>query len=206
MKRFVATLLALTILSGSALAQGAAAELIKQKALRQRDINNEQQGITSPSAPSAGVTPSSAPSGPQGLSSAQQQLIDKLQTDLAAIKPASQVTSDQKQQLLTDFSALAKGGTKPSKTRLTKLANDLSAALAGNNISVKDHAQLAKDINIVMNSGSPSLSPAQAQTFVTAAQTVLKTGGVTGPEALAVTVDLKAIVSDLQQTKPKLYQ
>ncbi|HZQ45575.1 MAG TPA: hypothetical protein VFC07_01070, partial [Verrucomicrobiae bacterium] len=127
-------------------------------------------------------------------------------SDLAAIKPGSQVTPEQKQQLQADFAALAKGVTKPSKSRLTKLADDLSAALAGNNISLKDHAQLAKDINIVMNSGNPNLSPAQTQSFVTAAHTVLKAGGVAGPEAMTVAIDLKAIVSDLQQSKPKLYQ
>lgn len=206
MKRFLATLLVLMLLVGYALAQGAAAEMIKQKAIQQRDINNQQQGITPPSPPPPGTAPSSAPSGPQGISSVQQQLIEKLQTDLAAIKPGSQVTPEQKQQLQNDFAALAKGVTKPSKTRLTKLADDLSAALAGNNISVKDHAQLAKDINIVMNSGNPNLSPAQTQSFVAGAQTVLKAGGVAGPEAMAVTVDLKAIVTDLQQSKPKLYQ
>ncbi len=206
MKRFMASLLALMLLAGNALAQGAQGELIKQKAIQQRNINNEQQGITPPAAPAPGAAPSSAPSGPQGISSAQQQLIDKLQSDLAAIKPGSQVTPDQKLQLESDFTALAKGVSKPSKSRLTKLADDLSAALAGNNISVKDHAQLAKDLNIIMNSGNPNLTPAQTQTFVTAAQTVLKTGGVAGPETLAVTVDLKAIVNDLQQNKPKLYQ
>ncbi len=206
MKRFLATFLVLMLFVGSALAQGAAAEMIKQKAIRQRDINNEQQGVTPPGTPPPGAASTSAPSGPQGISSVQQQLIDKLQTDLAAIKPGFPVTPEQKQQLQNDFAALAKGTTKPSKTRLTKLADDLSAALAGNNISVKDHAQLAKDINIVMNSGNPNLSPAQTQTFVAAAQTVLKAGGVAGPEAIAVTVDLKAIVTDLQQSKSKLYQ
>src|ERR1700722_9990382 len=190
MIRLLASLFALMLLGGSALAQGAAAELIKEKAIRQRDINNEQQGITAPAPPPPGVAPSSTPSGPQGISSVQLQLINNLQADLSAIKPGSQITPERKQQLQNDFAVLAKGVTKPSKARLAKLAEDLSAALAGNNISIKDPAQLAKDINIVMNSGNPSLSPAQTQTFVTAAQGVLKAGGVAGPDAKTVTVDL----------------
>ncbi len=204
MKPFLAVLLALLLPAGHALAQGAAAELIKEKAIHQRDLNNQQQGVIAATAAAPTASAPSAP--PGGISSAQQQLVDKLQADLAAIKPGSPIASQEKQQLQDDMAALTRGATKPSKAHLARLAEDLSTALAGNNISVKDHAQLAKDINIVMNSGSPSLSATQTQSFVTAAQTLLKSGGVGPTETQTITGDLKVIVAELQQNKPKLYQ
>ena len=187
-----------------AMAQGAAAELIKQKALQQRDINNQQQGVISSAA--SAPSPGSAPSAPQGVSSAQQQLIDKVQMDLAAIKPGAEISASFKSQVQTDIAALTRGATKPSRAHLVKLTDDLSAALTATTSNVKNQAQLAKDINIVMNSGSPSLSPAQSQSFVSGAQSLLKSGGVGPAETQSVTADLKAIVAELQQSKPRLYQ
>lgn len=205
MKPFVASVLALLLLAGHVWAQGAAAELIKEKAIRQRDLNNQQQGAISAAAaaPSAPGSPS-APQG--GVSSDQQQLINRLQADLVAIRPGSPVAEAQKQQLQNDITALTRSTTKPSKAHVTKLSDDLSAALAGNNISVHDPAQLAKDINIVMNSGSSSVSTSQAQSFVTATETLLKSGGVGPTETGSVATDLKTIVAELKQTKARLYQ
>lgn len=205
MKPFVASFLALLLLAGHAWAQGAAAELIKEKAIRQRDLNNQQQGAISAAA-SAPSAPGSASAPQGGVSSDQQQLINRLQADLSAIKPGAPVGEAQKQQLQNDIAALTRSTSKPSKAHVTKLSDDLSAALAGNNISVHDPAQLAKDINIVMNSGSSSVSTTQAQSFVTATESILKSGGVGPTETGSVTTDLKTIVAELKQTKAKLYQ
>ena len=204
MKSLLASSLVLMLLTAHAMAQGAAGELIKQKALQQRDINNQQQGVISSTA--SAPPPGSTPAAPQGVSSAQQQLIAKVQSDLAAIKPGAEVSTSFKSQLQVDIAALSRGTTRPSHTHLVKLADDLSAALAANSCNVKDQAQLAKDLNIVMNSGSPSLSTAQTQSYVSGAQTVLKAGGVGSTETQSVTSDLKTIVAELQQNKPKLYQ
>ncbi|HEX4644304.1 MAG TPA: hypothetical protein VH598_01720 [Verrucomicrobiae bacterium] len=200
MKRFILIALASGLIAGNAVAS---AILVKEKAKQFRDQNNQQQGVPAqPGYPAA--PPGAPPSGAQGISSAQQQLIAKLQTDLGAIKPGATVAAEQKEQLQTDCAALAKGVSRPTKEALTKLANDLSAALAGKAVSAGDQAQLAKAINVVMNSGN--LSAAQVQIYVNAAQTALKNSGITGQDAENVVTDLKSIVAELLKNKPKLYQ
>ena len=200
MKRYILIALATGLIVGNA---GASAILVKEKAKQFRDQNNQQQGVpTQPGYPAA--PPGAPPTGAQGISSAQQQLIAKLQADLAAIKPGATVAAEQKELLETDCSALAKGVSRPTKPTLTKLADDLSAALAGKALSAGDQAQLAKAINVVMNSGN--LSAAQVQIYVNAAQSALKNSGITGQDAENVVADLKAIVAELQKNKPKLYQ
>jgi alanyl-tRNA synthetase len=177
-----------------------------QKARNIRDQNNASQGVppAQSSPPAAAPNPPAAPSGPQGISQSQQQSIDKLQADLAAIKAGSKVTAEARQQLAADCMNLAKGAAKPSKALVTKLADDLSAALADKGVTVAEPAQLAKEINIVVNSGR--LTATQAQTFIKAAQESLKASGVSAQAAQTVGNDLAAIATDLQKSKPKLYQ
>src|SRR4051794_27559743 len=94
-------------------------DVAKQKARNFKDQHNASQGVppAQPPPPAAPAQPvPAAPSGPQGISQAQQQNIDKLQTDLTAIKAGSEVTSEQKEVLASDCATLAKGTTKPSKT------------------------------------------------------------------------------------------
>jgi len=206
-------LAALTIvacLTGNALAQidannGAQAQMIKERAKRIRDANNASQGVapgapaTAPTAP----TPPAAPTGPRTMDPAQQQLVDKVQGDLTGIKSDAPVAPDQKQNLETDLLTLAKGATKPSKESVSKLAGDLAAALSGKNVNVKDQAQLARAMNVVMNNGN--VTAAQAQSFVTTTQKILQTAGVGEAQATAVVTDLKGIVTDLQKNKAHQY-
>lgn len=201
MKRFAITFLATMFFISNAMAS---AELVKQKAMQQRDLNNQQQGVK-PATPGA-ATPSSTPatpSTPQGINPAQQALLDRLQTDFAAIKTGAVATADDKQHLLTDLSVLAKG-VKPTKDELTKLAADLASALAEKMPATKDLAQLAKDVNIVCNCGI--LSSAQTQTFIAESQSILKKAGVSDTAVQTVGADLKAIVKEIQKNKPSLYQ
>src|SRR4051794_25711105 len=144
MKRVLLFALCSTLFAGSAFA--GAQEMIKQKAKDFRDQNNAKQGVVpnQPAPPpiTAPVQPV-VPPGAQSISQAQQQAIDKLATDLLAIKPGAEASAEQKQQLVTDISTLAKGVTKPSKSALTKLANDLATALSDKGVTAKDHSQLA---------------------------------------------------------------
>jgi hypothetical protein len=201
MKRAMLSGLLVMLVAGSALGQGAD-YLIKKKAMDVRDQNNAAQGVT----PGASAPAAPAPSAPQGISPAQQAAIDKVQADLAAIKAGAAVTAAQKQALQADISNLAKGVTKPSKTTLTKLVEDITAALADKAVTAKDkdQAQLAKDLNIVVNSGN--LAAAQTQTYMTALSTSLKGCGVGEQPLTVISNDLKAITKDLQNSKPKLYQ
>ena len=181
-------------------------EMIKQKAKNIRDQNNAQQGVPPPQAtpPPAAPAQPALPSGPQGISQAQQQSIDKLSADLSAIKPGSEATADQKQQIATDILALAKGVSKPSKENLAKLVNNLAAILSDKGTSITQHPQLAKSINVIVNSGNLPL--AQSQAFIKAALDALKSGGVNEQQLQSIGTDLKSIATDLQKSKPRLYQ
>ena len=199
MKQLLSTSLVLALAATSV---WASADLVTQKANRQRDLLNAQQGVAPATpTPRGGMQPG-APA-PQGIAPAQLQLIEKLQTDLTVIKSGKPITPQQKQQLTNDFAVLAKGVTKPSPPALDKLADDLSTGLAEKNVAFSGHAQLAKDINIVVNSGH--LSTTLVLSYVTAAQTLLKSGGVPEPKAEAIGTDLKAIVTEVQKSKPNLY-
>jgi len=169
-----------------------------------RDNNNAAQGIT-PAAPAASSA-ASAPAAAAGISTAQQQAIDKVQADLAEIKAGSTVSADQRKKLLTDISNLSKGSIKPSKTVLGKLADDLGTVLSDKAVTAKDKDQalLAKDINIVVN--SENLTPAQTLSCVPALQTALKNCGIGEQQQATITADLKAISKNLQDSKPNLYK
>jgi len=203
MKQFFVTTLAVLLFAGGAWADPA--ELIKQKAMAIRDNNNAQQGVTAPapSAPATAPQPA-APSGPQGMSPAQQQLLDRLVSDLVFIKAGAPVIPDETDALVKDMATLTRGAVKPSKPALAKLASDLAAALAEKSIPARDMIQLVRDVNIVMN--CVNLTPAKAQTFVAEAQQILKTAGVSETTFLAVATDLKSVLAEIQKSKPKLYQ
>ncbi len=197
MKSFLVFLLAAIVARG-VLGQdvGAQAEMVKKRALRIRDQNNINQGIT----PAASTAPAQAQAvstaAPHGITPAQQQLIDKLQTDISGIAGGATATAAQKQTVQDDLSSLARG-SKPSRDALNKLASDLAAALGSRNVSLRNAPQLAKALNVVMNSGK--LSPAQTQSFVTVAQSTLKAGGVGDASAEIVINDLKAVATELQK-------
>lgn len=179
-------------------------EMIKQKAKNIRDQNNARQGVPPPQAPPPPPPAPAAPSGPQGISQAQQQNIDKLSADLSAIKPGAEASADQKQQIAADIQSLSKGVSKPSKESLTKLVNNLSTILSDKSTSLTQQPQLAKSINVVVNSGNLSLG--QAQAFIKGALDALKSGGVNEQQLQSIGTDLKSIVTDLQKSKPRLYQ
>jgi hypothetical protein len=203
MKALFPGVIALALMAGSLSARAQGSDIIiKQRAQGIRDANNAAQGIAPPSATPSAAMPT--PAVPQGPSAAQQQLIDKLAADLALIKPGATVSPEQKQQLQADFMALAKGMAKPSKEVTKKLADDLAAALADKNVSTAKQVDLAKDINVVVN--SMRLSPTQVQVFTTSAQTLLKNASVPDATVETINADLNAIIADLQKSRPKLYQ
>jgi len=193
-KPFIMASIALLLMAGSVLADPA--EIIKQKALAIRDMNNQREGITPPANPGAAPdasAPAAAPAPPAGPSASQQTLINRLQIDLTAIKTGLPAKPE-----------LAKGAVKPSKSALTKLGADLSAALTEKPVSNIEMAILAKNINIVLNCSI--LTPARAQTYVSDAQAALKNSGVSDQKVDAVGKDLHAIVVEILQSKPKLFQ
>jgi hypothetical protein len=205
MKQFILSALALMLVTGSALGQ---ADLVKKKAEQIRDNNNQQQGIAPPPAPapaSPGIQmPTTLPSITAGLTLAPQALLDHFVTDAVAIKAGAAATAEQKLALANDLTALCKGGTKPAQAVLTKLAGDFSTVLTEKALANKDVALLAKNLNIILNCAP--LAAARVQPLITQAQTVLKTAGIVPGTVDAIGGDLKTIVTQIQQNKPKLYQ
>ena len=203
MKRLVSAFLALSIIQTGSTALAQSDMIIKQRARNLANANNADQGAPPASPPSA---PPAAPAAPPP-SPAEQEIkrnLDKLETDLAAIKSGVDVSDDQKQTLRDDLNMLARASVKPSKDSLSKLTDDISAALSATNISVRERGQLAQAINIVVNSSMTT--PAQAQSFVVVAETSLRSSGVDDTGVQTVSDDLKAILAEVQKKKPKLYQ
>jgi hypothetical protein len=205
MNRIFITFLTLMLMAGRVLAQdvgGAQAELIKQKAMHLRDVNNAQQGIAPAPQSAPAYQPPTSPS--PGINPAQQALIDRLETDLQIVKPGVPATPAQKLGLQTDLTSLAKGVNKPSKANTAKLAADLADTFADKTVTVKNLDQLGKIINIVINCAP--LTQARAQTFVVSAENILRSSAVSEANVKLIGGDLTAIIIEIQKNKPKLYQ
>jgi hypothetical protein len=203
MKRFISAFLALSIIHAGFTVLAQSDMIIKQRAKNLANANNAEQGAPPASPP---VAPPSAPPAPPP-SPAEQEIkrnVDKLKTDLTAIKSGVDVSDDQKQTLRDDLDTLARASVKPSKTALSKLTDDISAALSATNASPRERGQLAQAVNVVVNSSMTT--PAQAQSFVVVAETALRSGGVDDTGVQTVSDDLKAILAEVQKKKPKLYQ
>src|SRR5713226_3024118 len=132
------------IASGSLLALNAFAAgseaIIKQRAKELSNQNNVRQGVPSPAQPQPPANQTTPP--PVTLTP-----MAKLQTDVSAIKPNSQVTPAQKQQLARSLMALAQGPKKPSSGAVNKLAEDMSAALSQKALSEGTRSRLVQDLN-----------------------------------------------------------
>ena len=203
MKRLISAFLALSIIQTGFTARAQSDMIIKQRAKNLANANNAEQGAPPASPP---VAPPSAPPTPPP-SPAEQEIkrnVDKLEADLTAIKSGVDTPDDQKQTLLTDLDTLARGSVKPSKDSLSKLTDDISTALSATNISSNERGQLAQAVNVVVNSSMTT--PAQAQSFVGVAETSLRSSGVDDTGVQTVSDDLKAILTEVQKKKPKLYQ
>jgi hypothetical protein len=200
MKLLSATLLALALLAGAQTSQAQSDIIAKQRARNIRDANNLETPVTPPSTGAPNVP---APPSP-GISPEQQQNINKLGTDFGVFQAGATATDAQKTQLQTDLMTLAKGSVRPSKESLKKLVDDLAAALAGKDAALKQPAQLAANLNVVVNSAN--LSPPRASDFIDGAQTLLKKNGVAEADAQKVGDDLRAIAAELRKGRAKLYQ
>ena len=88
--------------------------IIKQRAKDLSNQNNVRQGVAPPTQPPP-TAPKPATTAPSTLT--PQQALAKLQTDLAAIKVNSTVTSAQKQQLARDFTLVSQARTSRWRPR-----------------------------------------------------------------------------------------
>lgn len=202
MNRFIVSSLFLSLcLAGTSpvLAQQGVNAIAKARARSLANGGTAQPPPPQPGAPAPGTSTNAG----GGISAEQQANIDKLASDISDIKAGVRVPLDQRQQIQTDALVLAKGAAKPSGQSMTNLVRHLSSALAGSAVTLKDPApaQLARDINIVVN--SMNLSSGQVQPIIIAARNTLLMAHVPEDDYKPVVDDLNAIVTELQKNKPK---
>jgi len=172
-------------------------------AAAQTRVNPGARGQASQKTP-----PSSKPTGSGGatkptgsnLSAQQQHNIEKLQSDLNAIKQGSQVTQSQITALKNDLMAMAEGATKPDPALVEKLATDLANALADGKLSNAEKAKLSQDLYAVMNSAN--ISTAEVNKAIADAQAILQASGITKAEVTTIVNDLKAIAAEAKSNMP----
>lgn len=131
------------------------------------------------------------------ISETQQKNIQKLTSDLQAIKQGSQVTPEMKQALKNDLMAMADGATKPDPALVDKLAADLADAMSDGNISNAEKAKLTNDLYAVMNSAN--ISTAEVSQAIADAQVILTASGIEKQDAQTIIADLKAIAAEAQK-------
>lgn len=139
---------------------------------------------------------SATKTGDSKLSDQQQKNIERLQSDLNAIKQGSQVTQNQITALKNDLIAIAERATRPDPALVDKLATDLANALADGKLSNAEKARLSQDLYAVLNSAN--ISTAEINQAIADAQTILQASGITKNEVTAVINDLKAIANEAQ--------
>lgn len=139
------------------------------------------------------------PEGTKGsrMSATQQQNLQKLQADLAAIKEGSQVTQAQIDALAASLMAIAEGATKPSQESVQKLAEDLADALSDGTLSSLEIVKLTNDIQRVLNSANIPMS--EVDQVIADAKAILAASNIDRSDIETIAGDLKAISSELQK-------
>ena len=111
-----------------------------------------------------------------------------------------QVTPGLPQQFQKDLIGAVQGPAKPGRESISRLAEDLAAALSERKLSAPQQARLAKDIHVVLNN---AYAPVEAQVHGNEMLAILKAIGVGQSEVQTLANDLKAIASELQRNAPK---
>ena len=203
-RSFAFTLVSLTLLSSLAVAQPSrnrAAGRLGEKASSPAEMSTGQAAIQTNNAQTgqrmAGRRGTVEKPTGANLSAQQQQNLQKLQTDLQAIKQGSTVTEAQITALKNDLLAMADGATKPDAALVQKLAADVAAAVADGKLSNAEKAKLAQDLDAVMDSAN--IPEAEVQQAISDAQAILTASGITKTEVQTVVKDLQAIAAEAKK-------
>lgn len=130
------------------------------------------------------------------MSPTQQANVDKLKSDLQAMKDGSNVTQEQKDALKCSLTDMLSGATKPSQESVQTLANDLSTSMADGSLSLKEKATLTSDFQSVLDSAN--ITADEFNAFAASAQDVLTASGVSKDDVATIAGDLKAIGSEIK--------
>jgi hypothetical protein len=197
MKTALALIGAVILLADSGFADNSI--IVKKRALEQRDQNNVRQGVTPPSQPSQPSRPSqpAPPSASTAPATPLQQSLARVRADLAAIKPNSPVTPEQKQQLTRDLLASAQGASKPSQSTIGTLADSLAAAFAQQPLSEADRNRLVSDLAAVLNPAK--IQPAQMQAIFADIQAIFQANAMARQNAVKIVDQVKAVAAETQR-------
>jgi hypothetical protein len=195
MKTVLSLVGAATLVAGSVFAGPDV--IIKQRAKEIRDQNNVRQGVTSPGQAASPSQPS-APSASSAPSPVLQQSLAKVRADLAAFKPNSPVTPQQKLQLKNDLLASAQGAGKPSSATISVLADSLSAAFTQSAFPDKDRDRLVSRLAAVLNPAN--IQSAQMDAIYADVQAIFQANGLTRKDAVKIVDQVKAVGAETRKS------
>jgi hypothetical protein len=173
----------LTLLAVSAFAGSEA--IVRDRAKTMATENNNREAAARAANAPALPTPQIQQTPPPALQLTPTQ---RLQIALAAIKTNSTVTAAQKAEITRDLTGTITGSNKHSQASISKLTDDLSAALAEKSLTKAQQTRLVQDIITLFNGAG--LSPTRRQSILDDAQSLL---GNENSHATAVMSDLKTI-------------
>jgi hypothetical protein len=195
MKTVLSLVGAATLVAGSVFAGPDV--IIKQRAQEIRDQNNVRQGVTPPGQAASPSQPS-APSASSAPSPVLQQSLAKVRADLAALKPNSPVTPQQKLQLKNDLLASAQGAGKPSSATISVLADSLSAAFTQSAFPDKDRDRLVSRLAAVLNPAN--IQSAQMDAIYADVQAIFQANGLTRKDAVKIVDQVKAVGAETRKS------
>jgi hypothetical protein len=184
-------------LAGSLMAQEAnysvAIRQAKNAAANETAANQKLLDNPPPSAPPPTQNNPAPP--PDPALQATLQNIESLRNDFAAIGRAADATAlaALKQPLINDL-AVAARGAKPQPASVSKLADDLTTAIAGKEKLRASQPKLAQFVHAIFNSSH--LTTAQQQMIFDGVQKILTDGGASLDETANVVNDIKTIASE----------
>ena len=195
MKTVFALLGAAVLLAGNIFAQSDV--IIKKRALEIRNQNNVRQGVAAPSQPARPSQPA-APAASPAPSPLLQQNLAKVRADLAAFRPNSPVTPQQKLQLKNDLLASAQGASKPSPATISALADSLSAAFTQTAFPDKDRDRLVSRLAAVLNPAN--IQSAQMEAIYADVQAIFQANGLTRKDAVKIVDQVKAVGAETRKS------
>jgi len=177
---------------------------IDQVKRRARDLsnqNNVRQGVPppvqTPPKPAHSLPPRvAATNTAPNAATLQARNVAKIQKDLAAVKTGSAATEGQRQQLITDIAASARGA-KPGSGLVKTFVESLTATLPDGTLTAEHQSRLAQDIEAVVN--SKAFSPEQYAAILADAQATLVVAGIKRQSAAVPVKNLKAIGDELRR-------
>lgn len=191
MKPFIALACALFMV-GTVLADPYSAAIRQAQNASAKETAANQQLLENPP-PAAPQNNSNPPTDP--VLQATLQNIGNLRNDFTAIGKGADATSlaAQKKSLTNDL-AVAAQGAKPQSASVSKLADDLATAIAGNEKLRAPQPKLAQFIHAIFNSAH--LTAAQQQMIFDGVKKILTDGGASPDEVANVVSDIKTIASE----------